>query len=322
MSAIELAAAGVAPAALLAPHLLRLDRAGPPAAIAVWLLGLALRGLMAVGLAVFALIELSHVPPVEAALAWCWHVILPDLPHALGFAEHPVSHAAVAVPAGVLTASVLWLGITLTRSAFDLRRQLASALGPGPLGSTVIADERLVVAVSGLGRARVIVSERALRELDDEELAAGLVHEIGHVRRRHRPLLLVAELLAAVAWPLPGTRAALRELRFHVERDADRYTVRQLHDPLSLASAICKVAGARPAGAFAGLGGRGRVGRRLEQLLDGPEARSRAVEGGAWALAAALLAAFALLVAAAPGWAGSAAAESRVHDSHSCSHEL
>jgi hypothetical protein len=50
--------------------------------------------------------------------------------------------------------------------------------------------------------------------------------------------------VAGVARAIPGIRTGERELRFHIQRDADQYAVRTLHDPLSLASAICKAAGA------------------------------------------------------------------------------
>jgi len=83
--------------------------------------------------------------------------------------------------------------------------------------------------------------------LDDEELAASLEHERGHVARRHRFALVIAEVCRASARALPGTRHAVAELIFHLERDADRLVVDRLHDPAALASAICK-AGQPPLG--------------------------------------------------------------------------
>jgi Zn-dependent protease with chaperone function len=319
MTALEPTVALVALAALIAPHLVPLRRAAPPAAITVWLLALALRAVAAVGLATLALIGLADVGPVRALLDWCWHEVLPDVPHELGFAEHPVSHAVVGVPAVALAASLLWLAFRLARTGLALRRKLASAIGPGPLGSTVVADDRVVVAVASVGRGRLIVSDRALGELDQGELAAGLVHELAHLRRRHRPLLLLAALLAALGRPLPGTRAAERELRFHIERDADQATVRELHDPLSLASAICKVAGAPGAG-MAGLGGRGRVTQRLEELLDGPVPGRDRSGRAAWALAAGLLAVLVTLGLTAPAWSLGTGERAATEEHHACSH--
>lgn len=320
MSAFESAATIALLAALGAPYLFPLRRARPLAAIAVWLLVLALRALGTVGLAAAALVGLADVKPVRGALDWCWHEVLPDLPGALGFAEHPVTHAAVAVPFMVLVGSVIWLVISLVRGSLAVRRQLADALGKGPHGSTVVHDERVLVAVTGWGRGRLLVSDRALGELDDQELEAGLVHELAHLRRRHRPLLLAASLLAAIGRPLPGTRTAERELRFHVERDADQYTVCATDDPLALASAICKAAGAKPPGAIVGLGGRGRVSQRLEELLDGPRRPGRLLGLGSWALASALLCLFVALAASAPAWALARDGEQPRTHGHGCNH--
>ena len=320
MSGLLLGAAGVVSTAVLLPHLIPLHKVGPPAGIAVWLLALTLRAVSAVALATLALVGLAEVPAVQAALAWCWHALLPDVPGALGFDEHPVSHAAVAVPAAVLAGSLAWLATRVIRGAIALRRLLAREVGTGPLGSTVIHDERVVLALAGFGRGRVLVSDRALGELDDDELAAGLMHEQAHLRRLHRPVLVAAALLGAVGRLLPGTRAAERELRFQLERDADQYAVRRLRDPLALASAICKAAGAAPAGAVASLGGRGPVTLRLEELLDGQERRSVTVERSAWALVALLGCLTAALVASAPAWGLEELGQAGAHGGHDCEH--
>lgn len=318
MSALEPTVALVALAALIAPHFVPLRHAAPPAAITVWLLVLVVRAVAAVALATLALIGLSDVGVIRALLDWCWHEVLPNVPAHLGFDEHPVAHAVVAVPAAALGGSLLWLAIRLARAAISVRRELAQAIGPGPLGSTVVPDDRVVVAVTSFGRGRVIVSDRALGELDEDELAAGLVHELAHLRRRHRPLLLAGSVLAAMARPLPGTRTAERELRFHIERDADQYTVRTLHDPLSLASAICKTAGA-PGIGLAGLGGRGPVTQRLEELLDGPPSGDCSGRA-AWGMAAGLLAVLVVIGLSAPEFSLGKGGQAGTDGHHACSH--
>lgn len=320
MSGPLVATAGVVSAAALLPHLIPLHRAAPPIGIVLWLLALALRAVSAVALATLALVGLAEVPLVQAALAWCWHALLPDVPGAVGFDEHPVSHAAVAAPAAVLAGSLAWLVARVTRGAIALRRLLARQVGAGPLGSTVIHDERVVLALTGFGRGRVLVSDRALGELDDDELAAGLMHEHAHLRRLHRPVLVAAAVLGAVGRLLPGTRAAERELRFQLERDADQYAVRRLRNPLALASAICKAAGATPAGAVASLGGRGPVARRLEELLDGRQRRSANVERTAWAVVAVLGCVIAGLIASAPAWGFGQLGQVGAPAAHGCEH--
>lgn len=319
MTGLLLAAAGVS-AAVALPHLIPLPRVAPPIGIVVWLLALVLRAVAAVGLAALALIGLADVTVVQAALAWCWHAVLPDGAGALGFHEHPVSHAAVAVPAAVLAASLAWLAVRVARGAIALRRLLARTVGAGPLGSTVIQDERVVFALTGYGRSRVLVSDGALRELDEAELTAGLMHEHAHLRRLHRPVLMAASVLAAVGRVLPGTRAAERELRFQLERDADQYAVRRLRDPLALASAICKAAGAPPSRYVAGLGGGGPVVLRLEELLEGERRGGAHVARAAWALVVLLACVTVAVVAGASTGGFAELGRAGPSGAHACEH--
>ena len=62
---------------------------------------------------------------------------------------------------------------------------------------------------------------------------------------------------------------AVRQLRFHIERDADHSAVRERADRLALASAICKAAtGATTRAGMAALGGDGTAARVRELLQD------------------------------------------------------
>ena len=284
MTTVELVALVALPAAIAVPHLLPLHRVNPASAAAVWLAALALRALTAIGGAIFAFVYLPQTGVYDAVAHWCWHEALPILATHLGLSGHPLIHAAVLLPGLALATSVLWLLFGMARGWLVLRTNLARAVGEGPLGSTVIEDHDVVVGVTGVGRGRIVVSDRALGVMDPEELQASLSHELAHIRRRHRPLLLLASLLAALARVLPGTRRAERELRFSFERDADQYAVRQTEDPLSLASAICKAAGAQPLPSAIGLSDGGRLTLRLD-ILSGEAPRA----GRMWERAARLL---------------------------------
>jgi hypothetical protein len=189
----------------------------------------------------------------------------------LGISGHPLAHAASIAPGFALATSLLWLIGGLVRAWLTLGRRLERTVGEGPAGSTVVDEARILVAATRVGRGRIVVSRGALRSLDAEELAASLAHE--EARRRHRPHLLAGSVLAALARALPGTRRAERELAFQFERDADEYAVRQTRDSLTLASAICKAAGDVPAPTLVGLGGGGRVTRRLRYLVDDAPSR-------------------------------------------------
>ena len=286
-----------------APHFIPLERAAPATGAAVWLLALLLRALLVMGGATFVFARLAHTEALEAALNWCWHEILPDAPGWLGFAEHPVAHAVVAVPAFTIAAAVLthsWRGL---RAWLGLRRTLSRAVAGGPERAVVVPGDEVVLAVPRLGRGRVVVSDRALDVMDDEELAAGMAHELAHLRRRHRPLLLLASLLSTIGRALPGTGTAQCELGFQLERDADAWAVRRGRDPLSLASAICKVATAGAPPGTASLAGKGPVTRRLAELLGERRAHSTGVELTARAVVLGLAATVLALAIAAPTWA-------------------
>ena len=316
MSALEVALV-LSVAAAVAPHYVPLHRAAPVTGTLVWMLALLLRALVVVGVATFTFARAAHTDLLEAALNWCWHAVLPDIPGWLGFAEHPVAHAVVAVPVFAITAAVFTHAFNALRAWVALRRRLSGAGCVGPQGAALLPDDEVVLAVTRFGRGRVVVSDRALEVMDDEELAAGMAHEFAHLRRRHRPLLALGSLLYTIARPLPGTARAHRELCFQLERDADAWAVNRLHDPLSLASAICKAAGAREPRGAASLAGRGPVTRRLAELIGERGVRSTRVEFAARVLAMALAGLVLLLAVAAPTWAN------RLGDGrggHICSH--
>lgn len=286
---VELAVATVLPAAIVAPHLIPLHRVTPVWAAVVWLAVLALRALVAAGVAIFVFVDLQQTGVFRALAGWCLHEVIPLLAVHLGVSGHPLAHATAILPGLVLAASLLSLLFGLARGWVAVRRSLAGALGEGPFGSTVVRDQTVLVAVTAFGGSRIVVSEAALRAMDDEELEASFAHELGHIQRRHRPLLLLASVLCALGRALPGTRVAERELVFHLERDADEYAVAATSDPLALASAICKAAVGAPAELTA-LGGRGRASVRIGYLVDGAPSRgSVLLERATRALAAALV---------------------------------
>lgn len=300
---LELALASALAAGITAPHLLALQRVPPMLTAVLWIFALALRAMVAIGAALFFFLYLPQTGLFTQIADWCWHEVLPVLATHLGLSGHPFAHAAVILPVLALAASLLWLTVGIARGWLSLHRQLRDSPGHGPWGSTVVAEPRILVAVTALGRARILLSPAALGGLDRDELRASVAHERAHLRRRHRPLLLAGSVLAALGRVLPGTRRAERELIFHLERDADQGAVRETHDPLALASAICKAAGASPAAGVVGLSGGGRVTRRLEVLVDGEPPRSALLVRLVAALVALLGAAVLTLAITLPAWA-------------------
>lgn len=256
-------------AGLAAPHFLRLESAHPATAAAIWLAAVCLRALVALLLAVLAVLYLPGTALFQVVTHWCWHAAVPLLTTHLGLNGHSVGDLAPLLPGLGLALSLLSVCFGLWRAARVIGAWVRhTSIGPGPHRSLIVGESDVLVAAAGLRRPRVIVSAGALTTFDDEELAASLAHERGHIEHRHRFVLLFGEVCRSLARFLPGTRRAVDELVFHLERDADRWAIERRHEPAALASAICKAA-QRPAysgGALMTLSGRG-VACRVRQLL-------------------------------------------------------
>ena len=289
--------------ALVLPHALPLDRAAPALAATTWCAALALRALSVVYLVLYAALFLPTTELFAALTHWCWETIFPLLATHLGIDGSQVGGGAVVLPAVILAASVLSALWGLVRAARAVRAAVRRAVvGAGPPGSVVVGGPSVLLAATGVARPRILISAGALTLLDDDELAAGLAHEQGHIARRHRFVLLFAELCRGLARFLPGTRRAVEELRYHLERDADQWALARRHDPFALARAICKAA-PHPRGCPPGilaLGG-GKTTRRLDELLTASPLPGGRVLRSTVTFSAVLLTAVALsLVAALP----------------------
>lgn len=276
-----------------APYLLPSAGLKPITGAALWLSALLLRAALVLLIALTVILYLPATALFRLATHWCFHTVIPFFTTHLGFSGHRVGDAAALLPGLVLGVSLIWAIFALWRTTRAVRCWLnRSSLGEGPGESVIVGGSEVVVAAAGIRGAKVVVSTGALAELDDQELAAGLEHERGHIARHHPYLTLLGNLAFALARPLPGSRDALDRLRFNLERDADEYAVDRTRDPVALASAICKAAAARqePTPALAGLGGYGTAAR-LRLLLDPPAAEPHALaERAGRAVVAALLA--------------------------------
>ena len=260
------------------PHVVRLVRTAPATAVALWTVSLALRAL----LVIFAVLYLAFFLPGTAVFAslthWCWHTVLPLLTAHLGLDGHRVGDAATIIPGLLVMVSLLSVSFGVIRAARAVRRLLTrDALGPGPADSVIVGGPEVMLAAAGLTKPRVVVTAGALLELDDEELAAGLDHERGHIARRHRWVLVFAELCRGIGRVVPGCRRAMHELEFHLERDADAWALNRRHDRFALASAICKAAGAGVLGTAAAtpLTGSGATERLGQLMAERPSPTSR-----------------------------------------------
>jgi bla regulator protein blaR1 len=319
------ALATFAVASMLLPHVLRLQRVHPVTAGVLWLSSLALRAFTGLLAVIMLLFFLPGTQFFAALSHWCLHIALPAIAVELHIEGHGLADLALLVPGLALALSVLYACVRTGRSARQARRLIEeSVLGSGPRESLIVSGPDVLFAVAGLIHPRIIVSAGALTWLDDDELDAALDHERAHIVRRHRFVMLLAVAFAALGRAIPGTRRAVRELVFHLERDADRWTLQQRADRLALASVICKAAatdGVHPP-ALAGLGSIG-VRERLAQLLNEHPSRQPGPAAAALnALATAMVACTLSLAAAVPAAAVAGVADDphRTHHAHRCHH--
>jgi Zn-dependent protease with chaperone function len=315
--------AAVVAAGIAAPHLLRLQSVTPATAITLWLSSLALRALAGVLGVVYLLFFLPRTDVFAALTHWCLHTAVPWLAAELQVEGHGLGDLVLLVPGATLAGSLVVVCLSTACKAVAARRLVERhVVGLGPRNSLMVGGHDVLLAVAGLARPRIVVSAGALTSLDEDELRAALDHEQAHIARRHRFIMLTAIALRALGRPLPGTHRAVRDLAFHLERDADNWALRRRNDRLALASAICKAAmssDAHHTPAMAGLGETG-VRERVGQLLDDSPARparhgSAALNG----LAAAMVACTLALAAILPG-AALAGAQNDAHGTHHDQH--
>ena len=126
----------------------------------------------------------------------------------------------------------------------------------------------------GLWRPRILLSEDLLDELDADELASLLAHEMAHIEARDLPLVSAAGFLRdLMAWN-PVAHLSLRKLILDRELEADRRAADLGAGPLAVASGLVKAfevmrrsktLRGKPALAF--LRNRGLIKRRVARLL-------------------------------------------------------
>jgi len=122
------------------------------------------------------------------------------------------------------------LDAALSRPQFrHLRLRLLDS--PRPLAFTV-----------GLWNPQVVLSEGMISTLSQEELAAVLSHELGHVQSRDPLRLAVVRFLADALWFLPVARSLAADFADVVEAAADDWAVAITRQPVDLASALVKTA--------------------------------------------------------------------------------
>jgi Zn-dependent protease with chaperone function len=168
---------------------------------------------------------------------------------------------------------------TRTRAWLRVARPIATAAG---IPVYEVPTAAPMMALAGVFRPRLLVTRGVVDALTDEELQAGIAHEIGHFRARDNLKRLAMRAAPDV---LMSTRlAAALEARWAsaAEHDADRAGAADNETRCALASALVKVAKLIPvatpiAEPISTLVDGGDIASRVQRLLDdgAPAANSR-----------------------------------------------
>jgi beta-lactamase regulating signal transducer with metallopeptidase domain len=139
-----------------------------------------------------------------------------------------------------------------------------------------VSDETASPAVAGALRPVVLLPASA-ESWTDADLAAVLVHELGHVARRDCLLNLLADLAGILYWCNPLVRRGVRCMRVESERACDDRVVRTGSEPGRYAQLLLTVAHEHRSRAFDGpltaMARPHELESRLLAVLDGRAAR-------------------------------------------------
>jgi beta-lactamase regulating signal transducer with metallopeptidase domain len=170
--------------------------------------------------------------------------------------------------------------VRLRRSSRPLRneahqlllREIAAKLGMRQVPLLLVSSRTAAPLAVGFGRPAVILPERLLGAVSDDELRDVLVHEAAHLQRGDQRVVLLQALAGALYWPIVSVHALNRELRRAREELCDNIVLAG-RDAISYGKTLLHVAElvlqARRMGAAVGMiGGPGKLERRIAGLID------------------------------------------------------
>jgi hypothetical protein len=189
----------------------------------------------------------------------------------------------------ILKLVILWSGIALfagglaygvARAAISLikARRVIKKLPLADRGLSVVLINDLksrIAFTHGLVRPRIYISKGLLNSLDRGEIKSVFLHELHHKRRLDPLRFFLLNFIRDSFFYLPAVKHLIVLALARKEHEADDAAASSMREPLSLASALIKVAAfnrelAAPA-AFTGVGGSGSVTGRVRRLVEGTD---------------------------------------------------
>ena len=185
--------------------------------------------------AVLVLLGLASFVLVFSRLVEKWRVSPHGASHQVAILGQTLSYPAANL-AALLILALAFLGAVVTASALGgaaaelkaarrFNRRLTQAAGRQLAGATVIEDARPRAFCAGLLRPRVYVTSGALAILDEPALAAVLMHERHHARRRDPLRLATSRVFARAMFFLPALGALGRDQAALAEMSADESAI-------------------------------------------------------------------------------------------------
>lgn len=207
---------------------------------------------------------------------------------------------------GALIASIglLYASLKATRNIIATRRAISAMPIKLKGGVALITDPALKTAfTAGLLKPRIYISTGLLMSLEKDESRAVFFHELRHKKNFDPLRFAVFAFIRDAFFYLPAIRHLAFFARLKKEHEADDAASRRLGHPLSLASAMVKVA--KEGSLYAALAENneqvtGRVRRLLEGTQKPPRVPARAV-AMSLVVPAALILALSIPIYAAPG---------------------
>src|SRR5437879_8786015 len=129
-------------------------------------------------------------------------------------------------------------------------------------------------AAFGINRWTIVLPERAVKELPEDELRALLAHELAHLVRGDSIWLCISRVICSCLAFQPLNHLARREWQRAAEILCDHWAVGRTGTPLALARCLTVVAGWRLSGRasaalLAATGRKSGLADRIERLVEG-----------------------------------------------------
>jgi len=165
-----------------------------------------------------------------------------------------------------------------------LRDEAGRALGVRRLPQVLVVRDAPGPLAIGCRRPIILLPERLIGAVSDDELRDVLLHETAHLHRGDPLTVLLQELARALYWPIVPVHALIRVLRRAREELCDNHVL-QGRDALSYGETLLHLAelSREAAPLVAGLGmlqWRGELERRIASLLD--QRRSTVTRNNRW----------------------------------------